>query len=140
MTRSSLTCVLGSISDTSSRKSVPPLACSNRPMRRSCAPVNAPFSCPNNSLSRSCGESAAQCTATNFALLRRLKLWIACAANSLPVPLSPDKHIGRRGCDLPDGIEHFMQRGRVTQDVFEPVTLVYLLAKRAIFLLQSSAL
>jgi hypothetical protein len=33
-----------SISAISSRKSVPPLACSNRPMRRSCAPVNAPFS------------------------------------------------------------------------------------------------
>src|SRR6266566_2605686 len=71
ITRSNLTCVLGSISDTSSRKSVPPLACSNRPMRRSCAPVNAPFSCPNNSLSSNCGESAAQCTTTNFALLRR---------------------------------------------------------------------
>src|SRR5437660_759758 len=38
------TWVLASISATSSRKIVPPFACSNRPIRRSCAPVNAPFS------------------------------------------------------------------------------------------------
>ncbi len=42
----------------------PPCACSNRPMRRSCAPVNAPRSCPNNSLSSRVADSAAQCTVT----------------------------------------------------------------------------
>ena len=89
MTRSNFTCVLASISPISSRKIVPPFACSKRPIRRSCAPVNAPRSCPNNSLSSSCGDNAAQCTVTNFALFRRLKLWIACAASSFPVPLSP---------------------------------------------------
>ena len=54
-------------------KSVPPAACSKRPIRRSNAPVKAPFSWPNNSLSRSCGEKALQCTAMNFFAARVLR-------------------------------------------------------------------
>ena len=88
-TRRILTCTEGSISPISSRKSVPPAACSNRPIRRSVAPVKAPFSCPKSSLSSSCGESAAQWTATNGFSARGLRAWIALAATSLPVPLSP---------------------------------------------------
>ena len=87
--RSSLTCVVSSISPISSRNNVPPSACSNRPTRRSCAPVNAPFSWPNNSLSSSVGDSAAQCTVTIGRLERGLSWWIALAKSSLPVPLSP---------------------------------------------------
>ena len=89
-TRSSFTCVAGSISPISSKNNVPPLACSKRPIRLSDAPVKAPFSCPNNSLSSNCGESAAQCTATNFPFGRSLSACKACAASSLPVPLSPE--------------------------------------------------
>ncbi len=70
--RSSFTWIVASISPISSRKSVPPCARSNRPMRRSCAPVNAPFSWPNNSLSSSVGASAAQCTVTNGCFARGL--------------------------------------------------------------------
>ena len=88
-TRRILTCVVRSISPISSRKSVPPLACSNRPMRRSKAPVKAPFSWPKSSLARSSGVSEAQWTATNFSFARGLSSWMAWAASSLPVPLSP---------------------------------------------------
>ena len=65
-TRSSFTWVGMSISPISSRKIVPPLASSKRPMRRCDAPVKEPFSCPKSSLSISWGERAAQFTATNF--------------------------------------------------------------------------
>ena len=46
-------CVSGGASPTSSRKFVPPLAASNRPIRRCRAPVNAPFSSPEDQ-HRSC--------------------------------------------------------------------------------------
>ncbi len=88
-TRSSFTCVDGRISPISSRKSVPSSASSNRPMRRSAAPVNAPFSWPNSSLSISDSGSAPAFTAMNGFPRRGLSLWIACATSSFPVPLSP---------------------------------------------------
>src|SRR6267154_2627075 len=50
-TRRSLVCNSRGISPISSKKIVPPLATSKRPMRCAIAPVNAPFSCPNSSLS-----------------------------------------------------------------------------------------
>ena len=52
--------------------SLPPLADSIRPLRWTCAPVNAPFSWPNNSLSRSCSGIAAQFTARKGCSLRLL--------------------------------------------------------------------
>src|SRR5207253_1310749 len=64
-TRSTFTWVAGAISPTSSRKMVPPSASSNRPSRRSAAPVNAPFSWPNSSLSSRVSGMAAQFTAMN---------------------------------------------------------------------------
>src|SRR5439155_1419247 len=110
-------------SPTSSKKIVPPLACSNRPILRSCAPVKAPFSCPNNSLSSNVGESAALWTVTNFALLRRLKLWIACAASSFPVPLSSsiktfaaEAQIGQDKIDM-FALENVHGAGNVTRHV-----------------------
>ena len=72
-TRRSLTCVDGGISPISSRKSVPPSASSNRPSRRSAAPVKAPFSWPNNSLSSSVSGSAPTFTAMNGLLRRGLR-------------------------------------------------------------------
>ena len=71
-TRSSLTWVPGVMSPISSRKIVPRWACSKRPMRRACAPVNAPFSWPKSSLSSSVSGMAAQLTAMNGALARSL--------------------------------------------------------------------
>ena len=58
--RSSLAWVPGAMSPTSSMNTVPPWACSNLPMRRRSAPVNAPRSWPNSSLSSSGSGMAAQ--------------------------------------------------------------------------------
>ena len=58
------------MSPTSSRKMVPPLHCSNLPMRRRSAPVKAPFSWPNSSLSSRLSGMAAQFMARNGALAR----------------------------------------------------------------------
>src|SRR5687768_10449662 len=88
-TRSSFTWVASGISPISSRKMVPVSASSNRPSRRSAAPVNAPFSCPNSSDSSSVSGSAAQLTAMNGLPRRGERSCSAFATNSLPVPLSP---------------------------------------------------
>ena len=68
---------------------MPRCASSNTPVRRSCAPVNAPFSCPKISLSSSVSGIAAQLIATNGNDARGLSSWIVCATSSLPVPDSP---------------------------------------------------
>ena len=88
-TRSSFTCVAGAISPTSSSRIVPVSASSNRPSRRSVAPVNEPFSCPNSSLSSSVSGSAAQFTAMNGLPRRGERSWMARATSSFPVPDSP---------------------------------------------------
>ena len=77
------------MSPISSRNSVPPLACSNFPIRCLIAEVKAPFSWPNNSLSISSAGMAAQFTSTNWPLERGLCSWIQRATNSFPVPFSP---------------------------------------------------
>jgi len=48
-TRRSFACMATGMSPISSRKSVPPSACSNLPVWREAAPVNAPFSWPKSS-------------------------------------------------------------------------------------------
>ena len=68
---------------------VPLSASSNRPSRRSAAPVKAPFSWPNSSLSSSVSGSAAQLTAMNGLPRRGERSCSALATSSLPVPLSP---------------------------------------------------
>ena len=88
-TRSSLAWASSWRSPISSRKSVPPSATSNLPIRRSVAPVNEPFSWPNISLSTRSLGMAAQLTETNGPLARPLCRWIAVATSSLPVPESP---------------------------------------------------
>ena len=88
-TRKSFTCTPGLKSPTSSRRSVPPSANSNRPLRVCVAEVKAPFSCPNNSDSINVSGNAAQLTATNGPLARGLSWWMARASISFPVPFSP---------------------------------------------------
>ncbi len=87
------------MSPISSRKSVPPSLCSNRPTRCVMAPVNAPFSWPKSSLSSNCSGIAAQLIATKFRPARPEKRWIALAASSLPVPLSPVTITGASECE-----------------------------------------
>ena len=77
------------MSATSSRNRVPPIACSNRPILRVTAPVNAPFSWPNSSLSSRFSGIAAQLTATNRPVALGPWRWTARATTSLPVPDSP---------------------------------------------------
>src|SRR3989440_4451835 len=66
-TRSKRVCASGGMSPISSRNSVPPFACSKRPILRAVAPVKAPFSWPNSSLSISSRGIAAILIATNGA-------------------------------------------------------------------------
>ena len=68
---------------------MPPSASSNRPSRRSAAPVKAPFSWPNSSDSSSVSGSAAQLTAMKALPRRGERSWSARATSSLPVPDSP---------------------------------------------------
>src|SRR5439155_665834 len=77
------------MSTISSRNRVPFAACSNRPVLRVTAPVNAPFSCPNNSLSSRFSGIAAQLTATNGPDALAPFKWMARAMTSFPVPDSP---------------------------------------------------
>ena len=88
--RSSLACNSKGKELISSKNSVPLWASSNFPIIPFCrAPVNAPPLYPKNSDSiRSLGI-AAHDIATKGWSFRWLKLWIAWANSSLPVPLSP---------------------------------------------------
>ena len=73
----------------SSRKSVPPSACSNLPAWSDFASVNAPFTWPKSSLSKSVSVMAPASTQTIGLSARPESLWISCARTSLPVPFSP---------------------------------------------------
>ena len=87
--RSTLAWAFRLISPISSRNKVPPLACSNFPIRCLMAEVKDPFSCPNNSLSISSVGIAAQFTSTNGPVARLLFSCTQRATSSLPTPLSP---------------------------------------------------
>ena len=87
--RSTFACAASDMSPISSMKSVPPLACSNLPLRCLMAEVKAPRSWPNSSLSISSEGMAAQLTSTNGAPARLLLAWSQRATSSLPVPFSP---------------------------------------------------
>ena len=70
--------------------SVPLSASSNLPLRPSLlAPVEAPLSYPKNSDSASDSGNAAAFIFMKRFFRRLLRLWIACATSSLPVPVSP---------------------------------------------------
>ena len=68
---------------------MPPLPSLNNPLRSRTAPVNAPFTWPNSSDAANSGVSTAQLIARNGPEARPLSSWIARAASSLPVPVSP---------------------------------------------------
>jgi hypothetical protein len=87
--RSSLACISRGMSPISSRKRVPPVACTSRPSLSVLASVNAPRTCPKSSLSNSCAGTAEQLMATKAASARGLRSCSARATSSFPVPLSP---------------------------------------------------
>ena len=89
MNRSSLTWSLSSISQISSRNSVPPSAALAAPIRFSIAPVKAPLTWPKSSLSSRFSGMAPQLIATKALFRRRDSACSASAVTSLPVPLSP---------------------------------------------------
>ena len=95
-TRSSLACVASAMSPISSRKSVPPWADSNSPLRSPTAPVKAPRTCPNSSLSISSLGMAAQLSLRKGRSRRAERAWMARATSSLPVPLSPQTNTRQR--------------------------------------------
>src|SRR6266436_4620223 len=64
-TRSSFACIATGMSPISSRKSVPPSACSNLPTCLTAAPVKAPFSWPKSSDSINSAGTAAQFSVMN---------------------------------------------------------------------------
>ena len=100
--RSSLVWVPSVISPISSRKMVPLLAVSKRPLRIVMAPVNEPFSWPNSSVSSSVSGSAAQLTLISGCGLRLLARCSASATSSLPVPDSPVmRTVASDGATLP---------------------------------------
>ena len=68
---------------------MPLSANSKRPIFWLMAPVNAPRSCPKSSDSSSPEGIAAQLIFTNVRSRRGLRLWMARAKSSLPVPVSP---------------------------------------------------
>ena len=78
------------MSPISSRNSVPPCACSKRPVRRVTAPVNAPFSCLRGSLSSRARDRRAFDATTvrrlGYALRERRATLFPCAASPESAP------------------------------------------------------
>ena len=68
---------------------MPLCACSSLPCRVPTAPVNAPRTWPNSSASSRVSGIALQLSATKRCARRALAWWIARAASSFPVPVSP---------------------------------------------------
>ena len=92
MTRSRRACIARGTVASSSRKMVPPEARTKAPSRFWAAPVNAPRTCPNSSLSSRVSGRAPQSMTTNGPARRGLPSWMARAASSLPVPVSPSSN------------------------------------------------
>src|ERR1700758_3961078 len=93
------------MSPISSKKIVPPLHCSNLPMRLRSAPVKALFSCPNNSLSSRFSGMAAQLRARKGARAEFLA----------GTALAGDKHGDVLGGDAANRLVH-LAHGRTTAD------------------------
>ena len=104
----------------SSRKSVPPSACSMRPARAPAAPVNAPLAWPKSSASSSDSVSAAQLTATN-ALDRARAAGVNRARGELlsRAGLAGDEHRPRRRGGAPDQILHLRHRAALADERVE---------------------
>ena len=104
------------MSPISSRNRVPPLPCSNLPMRRRSAPVKAPFSWPNSSLSSSVSGMAAQLRARNGALALRAVLVDGPGHQLLAgAALAGDQHRDVLGGDAADGLVDLLH-GRAAAD------------------------
>ncbi len=105
-------CASIGISPISSRNSVPPAACSNRPALRCAAPVKAPRSCPNNSASINSRGIAAMLSATKGAARRGPRSWIAGRPTPCRFRFARDEHrqIGRH--DARDYAVHALHRLR----------------------------
>ena len=99
------------MSPISSRKSVPPWACSKKPRLRAEAPVNAPRSCPKSSLSMSSRGMAAQFTLTNGRVVARREPVDGAADELLAgAALAGDEHARLGGRDLVDLVEEPLHR------------------------------
>src|SRR4051794_13163168 len=112
------------MSPISSRNSVPPSACSKRPMRCLSAPVNAPFSWPKSSDSRRFSCSAAQFTLTKFRDAQRVVVRRA-RDELLAGPRFAANEHGRIALrDLLDDVEHALQRAAPADDAVEVVDVL----------------
>ena len=133
-TRRSLTCVASGISPISSRKSVPPSACSKRPSRRATrAGERALLVAEELALEERLGERGAVEAHERRLRARAARAWSISAMSSLPVPLSPDDEHARlaRG-DLLDELAAASRIfGSSLTIVAERVALAEPLAERA---------
>ena len=106
---------------------MPRCASSKTPVRRSCAPVNAPFSCPKISLSSSVSGIAAQLMATNGNDGARAQLVDGLRHELLAgARLAPHEHRRRRRRRL---LDHAIERanpGAVADDAAEAALLAQL--------------
>ena len=117
-TRSSRVCRSSGMSPISSRKSVPPSACSKRPRRVVCAPVNAPRSWPKSSDSSRSFGIAAVLIATNGPLARGLCLWSASRDEFLArARLAGDQNRDDALAEPPDRAEDLLHRRRLAEDL-----------------------
>ena len=125
-------------SPTSSRKSVPPLAWTKRPVRSARASVKAPRAWPNSSLSSSASGMAAQLSATKGPSLRRLRAWSARATTSLPVPLSPVMStVASESGHAGDELVHLAHRRALADQRVEALRLGHALAQALHLLAQA---
>ena len=96
---------------------VPLSASSNRPSRRSAAPVKAPFSWPNSSLSSRVSGSAAQLTAMNGLPAPGREVVDALGHQLLAgAALALDQHRARDRRHLLDLDQHLLDRGALADD------------------------
>ena len=104
----------------SSRKSVPPSASSKRPTRSALASVKAPFTWPNSSLSKTPSESPPALTAGERP--RRARGGGVQRARDRALAravLAGDEHVGVRGADARDHLQHRLH-GRRLRDERSP--------------------
>ena len=116
-TRSSFCCCVSGTLAISSRNSVPPSASSKRPTRSALASVKAPLTWPNSSLSNTPSDRPPALTVTIGRPARGDTACSACATRPLPVPFSPViEHVGVRGPDARDHLQHRAHRRRLGED------------------------
>ena len=105
------------MSPISSRKSVPPSACSKRPRRVVCAPVKAPRSWPNSSDSSRSFGIAAVLMATNGPLARAVLVQRVGDQLLARARLAGDQHRDDALAQPADRPEHVLHRRRLAEDL-----------------------